>query len=275
MKKLCAILLSVAMLLALIPVGAIPVAAATSGTTGDCTWTLDNDGHLTISGRGAMADYDGYNAAPWGTDITTVTIEVGVKVIGARAFASCLSLKRATIPDGATTINENAFYNCSSKQKTVTLTETVKTIGEGAFAACPKLTDVYFICTETERNNIVIGAGNEGLLSAVWHYDWFEIDSGVTGDCTWTLDFYERLSISGNGAMANYTSLDGGHETTAPWGRDITAVIIEDGVTTIGSSAFESCKSLTSVTIPDSVTTIRGGRFPPIGTFYGRCIYPI
>ena len=68
MKKLYAILLSLAMLLTLIPMGAIPVAAATSGTTGDCTWVLDGT-HLTISGNGAMGnhDYVGDNPAPWGT----------------------------------------------------------------------------------------------------------------------------------------------------------------------------------------------------------------
>ena len=41
---------------------------AESGKTGDCTWTLDNTGTLTISGNGTMGDYDIKNFA--GTWIT-------------------------------------------------------------------------------------------------------------------------------------------------------------------------------------------------------------
>ena len=38
--------------------------------------------------------------------------------------------------------------------------------------------------------------------------------------------------------------------------KNITSIVIPDGVTTIGGRAFSDCKSLTSVTIPDSVTEI-------------------
>lgn len=42
---------------------------------------------------------------------------------------------------------------------------------------------------------------------------------------------------------------------------NIDSVIIPEGVTSIGSSAFNGCTSLTSVTIPDSVTIIGAGAF--------------
>ena len=46
------------------------VIGASSGTTGDCMWTLDDEGTLIISGNGEMDDYHWYNnAAPWGTEI--------------------------------------------------------------------------------------------------------------------------------------------------------------------------------------------------------------
>ena len=35
-----------------------------------------------------------------------------------------------------------------------------------------------------------------------------------------------------------------------------SVVVVPDGVTTIGSFAFDGCSSLTSITVPNSVTTI-------------------
>ena len=41
-----------------------------------------------------------------------------------------------------------------------------------------------------------------------------------------------------------------------PWGTEVTAVVISDGVTSIGSCAFYYCSYLTSITIPAGVTYI-------------------
>ena len=72
MKRTLSVLLALVFLLTALPITAVPVSAATSGTTGDCTWVLDGT-HLTISGNGAMGDYsetyvngDYRTTAPWG-----------------------------------------------------------------------------------------------------------------------------------------------------------------------------------------------------------------
>ncbi|MBQ4577992.1 MAG: leucine-rich repeat protein [Clostridia bacterium] len=77
---------------------------------------------------------------------------------------------------------------------------------------------------------------------------------------TWTLDDAGLLTISGEGAMADY----GSYSNNAPWYAHrgaITSACIADGVATIGNYAFLHCGSLTSVTIPDSVTTIGSRAF--------------
>lgn len=72
------------------------------------------------------------------------------------------------------------------------------------------------------------------------------------GDITWALKD-GTLTISGTGPMADYDLF------VAPWYPncdDIKTVIIEPGITSIGSWAFYYCSELLSVAIPDSVTAI-------------------
>ena len=73
--------------------------------------------------------------------------------------------------------------------------------------------------------------------------------TGVIGECEWSLDG-TVLTISGNGSMDSYVG------ESAPWGTSITKVVIEEGVTSIGSAAFYSCNNLTEVSISNTVETI-------------------
>ncbi|MBE6926338.1 MAG: leucine-rich repeat domain-containing protein [Ruminococcaceae bacterium] len=83
--------------------------------------------------------------------------------------------------------------------------------------------------------------------------------SGTCGEnLKWELDNAGTLTISGTGEMKNYD------ESKLPWysSRDlIKSVVIEEGVTGIGESAFSKCSNLESVTIPESVTSIVYGMF--------------
>ena len=116
------------------------------------------------------------------------------------------------------------------------------------------------------------------------------IASGVCGEngdnLTWVLTGDGTLTISGSGEMEDYSQNASSYITTALWGtywEQITAVVLEpdvtsigdyafshcrltsvmipDGVISIGSGAFNRCSSLTSVTIPDGVTDISRGAF--------------
>ena len=93
-----------------------------------------------------------------------------------------------------------------------------------------------------------------------------ETKSGTCGDnLTWTLDGDGTLTISGTGKMYDYDYSE--YKKAAPWIRDIykiKSVVIEDGVTSIGSQAFyatDGYPNITKVTIPSSVESIGGSAF--------------
>ena len=73
-----------------------------SGTCGDnLTWTLDDEGMLTISGTGQMTNYTEAGATPWNKNsIKSIVIGTGVKSIGNSVFWGCCNLKTIFIPSG-------------------------------------------------------------------------------------------------------------------------------------------------------------------------------
>ena len=102
---------------------------------------------------------------------------------------------------------------------------------------------------------MVIGVFPVGIFDAVKVEAVTVVDSGTCGDnLTWTIDSDGLLTISGTGAMSDYS-----YGVTAPWSEqkdDIKYVGIMDGVTSIGDHAFYECDKMTSITIPESVTSI-------------------
>ena len=80
----------------------------------------------------------------------------------------------------------------------------------------------------------------------------------AAGECgtnaTWSLDSNGVLTISGSGEMEDY-----GSNQQTPWNSyktRITSVVVEDGVTSVGDSAFGDINTLTKVQLSNSVTRI-------------------
>ena len=204
-KKLFTLMLAVA--------ASVGTMFAESGTCGEnLTWDL-TDGVLTISGTGAMKDYDYYssNKSPWynnHSSITSVTIGTGVTSIGDYAFYGCSGLTSVTIPNCVTSIGAEAFYRCSSLTSPVynahvfafmptsysgafTIPDGIESIAGGAFNNCSGLTSI-------------------------------DIPNSVT-----SIEEYTFYNCSG-----------------------LKSVTIGNSVTSIGKRAFYGCESLTSIYVP-------------------------
>jgi len=98
-----------------------------------------------------------------------------------------------------------------------------------------------------------------GILPVSARADDF-LDSGSCGDnVTWTLTYGGKLTISGDGAMDDYSSYQ-----SIPWYKNrgrITSVVVDSGVTTIGDHAFDFCKLISDVELPEGLTSIGNDAF--------------
>ena len=235
------------------------------------TWSLDDDGVLTISGTGAMSDYSPYDAAPWkDLSVTSAVIGDGVTTIGAYAFYKCYGLTSVTIPNSVTSLVKFAFAQCEALTS-VTIPSSVTSIGLRTFADCTSLAKIVSLAetppdcgnyafNNVDMNNCALSVPEKSLEAYKASGQWgtfVNIDGSAkepaTGTCgdniTWTLDSDGLLTIKGTGAMTDYEY--------SPWdGMDVKKIVIGDGITTIGEYAFIGCTGLTSVEIPNSVTSI-------------------
>ena len=245
-----------------------------SGTCGDnLTWKLDDEGTLTISGKGAMTEWVNSDSAPWKTysnTINKVVIQPGVTSIGGHAFSKCKNLTSITIPEGVTSIGSDAFSGCSSLTS-ITIPEGVTSIGEYAFYACENLKSITIPKSVTSIGNYAFG-GCSSLTSITIPEGVTSIEGGVFYKCSslTSITIPESVTSIGWYAFQGCSSLT---SITIPEGvtsigknefsgcKNLTSITIPEGVTNIGENAFRGCSSLTSITIPKGVTSIEWGTF--------------
>ena len=141
LKKPLAVMLSLMLIISAFTALPVTASAATaesaagakSGKTGDCTWSLDDNGTLTISGNGAMKDYYSTESLPWGNTIEKVIIKNGVTAIGNYTFDGCYKLTSVSIPDSVKSIGDYVFCGCG-KLTSVNIPNSVTSIGGDAFS---------------------------------------------------------------------------------------------------------------------------------------------
>mgnify|MGYP000652216099 CR=1 FL=1 len=279
MKKHITRLLFAALLLLALCIGAS--AAGTSGKCGPSAyWSFDSStGTLTISGSGAMNDYEygdypwmdyrnsiqtivigdqitqiGWNAFPW-TACSTIKFGKNVRSIGERAFNGCRNLNGdLTLPDSVQTIGAGAFQGCEKLSGDLTIPDSVQTIGDSAFEFCTGLNGTLTL----GKNLRTIG---KAAFSGCAFTGSLTIPEGVTeiangtfsssrsnGMFTGTLTLPSTLKTIGAEAFA-YTDFSG-------------ELLIPDGVTSIGANAFKECDGFGGLlSLPDNVKTVGESAF--------------
>ena len=200
------------------------------------------------------------------SNLTSIEIPEGVTSIGSYAFSACSSLTSITIPDGVTSIGYCAFSDCRSLTS-ITIPDSVMSIGDLAFNNCWRL------CVINNNSGLALEFGS-AAHGGIAKYAMLIVDKSGNKTCRYesydfeyvdTAEGFRFMKEKGKYTLIAYL----GNNDTVTLPTDIQGcsykimgmsgvqnVIIPDGVTSIGDSAFYGCSSLTSITIPDSVTSI-------------------
>ena len=230
-KRWITCLLVICLLAALI---SITANAAENGTCGEnLTWTL-NKGVLTISGTGAMDDYE-FDSAPWShrsSSIEKVVIKSGVASIGNCAFSYCSGIDQVTIPDTVTSIGEFAFIGCDWLGD-MKVSCNVSFIGYNAFSRCAAMTKIL-----VDQNNPYYSNDEYGILFDKAKTTVLQVPGGFSGHYS----IPESVRVIGSGSFTGCSGM--------------TGVTMPDSLTRIEYWAFGDCLGLTSVTIGKNVETI-------------------
>ena len=203
----------------------------------------------------------GYSAFECCYGLTEISIPDSVTLLGERAFYACDHVKTVSLGSGLTEIGYSVFYACR-KLTTVIIPVTVTQIGDGAFEKCTGLTSVFIPSQTTyihkhafsECPNLTIygESGSAAHSHALAQDIPFEM-GGVCGEkAVWMLK-NGLLRIVGKGPMTDYPNA-----SASPFSNksEITAVRIEDGITSIGSCAFYGCANLGDVEFNAPVVSI-------------------
>jgi len=218
----------------------------------------DNDGtydKLSITGTGAMMDFNNYNSSkgipdnrPWATyksDIKTVTVGEGITRIGKHAFRYLTNtqLKAITLPSTLTSIADSAFIWCYDLPA-VTLPSALTTIGVRAFFQCKKMKITgNALPTGLKTMGERAFAECESLLLTAVPAGMTTVGKGAFQSCK----SFTSFTISKQKHFATYM-FNGCSK--------LSSVTLASGLTSIPAYALYGCTSLTSLDIPNTVKTI-------------------
>lgn len=262
------------------------IASGTCGNYGtNVTWVLDEDGTLSFSGSGDIQSYDVDNPAPWYPYITQIiALSFGdeIKGIGNYAFKDCACITSVAIPGTVMNVGWGAFRDCTGLTS-LTFSKGTPMLGIWAFSGCTSLSEItnegrtpenitWEVFSPSIFDTATLRVRTASVEAYKAHQYWGQfaniisngdeyIESGTCGDqddnVTWVLGNDSVLTISGSGDMKDFR-----YQKYAPWrSLPVKKLVIEEGVTGIGESAFADCNRMTTATLATSVTKIGNSAF--------------
>lgn len=247
--------------------------AAQGTLDGGLTWKLIKAGTLTISGNGAMPDFESIAEQPWSDNsdsIYKVVIENGVTSIGDCAFWKCgvlsaeisssvqsignsafreTDIMSVKIPSSVKTIGDSAFRGCQGLGS-VTISNGVETIGQNAFLSCTSLAAISLpasivevgaaaFCQCTKLTSVTFAPGSNRV----------SMGDSMFAECWYLMSVKLPQNIDRIGVEMFMNC------------KNLAGVEIPQGAESIGNKAFASCIHMSVVAIPDSVTAIESSAF--------------
>lgn len=203
-----------------------------------------------------------------GLRLTSVVFPRSMRTIGAYAFRSCTQLTSVQLNEGLRVIGNRAFCNDSALVGTLTIPATVDSIADYAFYRISRLDKVVMQSATPpamQGNQVFNGLGKGKVLlpcgsgttyktNSVWQYF---LNTGLA------TDLCNRFTIGAliyEGTTAGKAKVTGYVPELLPANLAIPGNIEYNGqnlqVTEIGQSAFEGNGTLTSLVIPSSVSHI-------------------
>lgn len=216
----------------------------------------ENKNYKSVDGVLFSSDMKELVRYPTGRTDMDYVVPDSVEKISENAFHSSqlLSLK---LCDNVKEVDKGAFAN-SLSLISVSFGKNIESIGSDVFERCIQLSDVYYTGTKEQWDDIDNVTETFSNSDLQLHYGTELTDgvavSGKYGELiTWTLE-KNVLKIEGTGEIKYNNNFP-----CYPWyyyDSYVRKVVISDGITAIGSSAFGGFKDMVSIDIPESVTSI-------------------
>ena len=255
------------------------------GTCGDSlSWTLNEEGLLTISGTGAMNDYDP-TSIPWYShagEITALELGTGITRIGQYAFYNCSGLRgNLVIPDSVTSIGGSAFIGCTAL-RAVTFPASLTTIGSYAFYGCTSLVEIAFSEGLQEiKESAFIGCTAlravtfPASLTTIGSYAFYGCTS--LAEVTFNEGLQEIGSYAFEGSALRAVAFPASLTTIGSYAfrnTRLAEIAFSEGLRKIESYAFSGCTALQSVAFPASLTSIGSYAFDECSGLSGGLVIP-